>query len=121
MLDNNNFINHKWKSELKNLRKVGKAAYEYRTIHMDRVIQQFQEWASLLSPDDTQGIHHTRKKIRRVERIISNKQMRTKPFRIIKSATKDNFAGGITKFFVPTHATNHKAASQFSNSDRILT
>ena len=65
---------------------IRKAAYDYRTIHMDRVIQQYQEEATLLSPDDTQGLHEIRKKIRRVERIISNEQMR-QPFRLIKSAT----------------------------------
>jgi hypothetical protein len=118
--NDHNYINQKWKSELKNLRMVRKAAYDYRTIHMDRVIQQYQEAASLLSPDDTQGIKEIRKKIRRVERIISNEQMR-QPFRLIKSATRDNFAGGLTKLFIPTHAINQKAASRFSNLDRTLT
>jgi Reverse transcriptase (RNA-dependent DNA polymerase) len=118
--DDSNYINQKWKSELKNLRKVRKAAYDYRTIHMDRVIQQYQEAASLLSTEDTQGLYEIRKKIKRVERIISNEQMR-QPFRLIKSATKDHFAGGLTKLFVPTHAINHNAASRFSNSDRTLT
>jgi hypothetical protein len=114
------YLNKQWKTEQKNLRTVRKAAYDYRTLHMDRVIQQYQLAASLLSPDDTEGLYEIRKKIKRVERIISNEQMR-QPFRLIKSATKSNYAGGLTKLFVPTHATNKKAASRFSNPDGTLT
>ena len=114
------YLTSKWKSELKNLRTVRKAAYDYRTIHMDRVIQQYQETASLLSPDDSQGLYEIRKKIRRVERIISNEQMR-QPFRLIKASTKTNTAGGLTKLFVPTHVLNKKAASRFTNPDGTIT
>jgi hypothetical protein len=121
--DNDNhdiaYITKQWKSELKNLKTVRQAAYDYRSIHLDRVIQQYQDSASLLSPDDTQGLYDIRKKIRRVERIISNEQMR-QPFRIIKSATKGTFTGGLTKIFSPTHAINHKAASRFCNPDGTL-
>jgi hypothetical protein len=114
------YLTQAWKSELKNLRQVRKVAYDYRTIHMDRIIHQYQAEASLLSPDDTQGLSEIRKKIKRVERIISNEQMR-KPFRIIKSATQPSHPGGLTKLFVPTHATNAKAAARFSNPDGTLT
>ena len=115
------YLTANWKSELKNLRTVRKAAYTYRTIHMDRVIQQYQETASLLSPDDSQGLYEIRKKIRRVERIISNEQMR-QPFRLIKASTKANpSTGGLTKLFVPTHVLNKKAASRFSNPDGSIT
>jgi hypothetical protein len=114
------YLTKAWKSELKNLRTVRKAAYDYRSIHMDRVIRQYQLEASLLSPDDTQGHSDIRKKIKRVERIISNEQMR-KPFRLIQSATKAHHPGGLTKLFVPTHAVNQKAASRFSSPDGSLT
>jgi hypothetical protein len=67
----------KWKSELKNLRTIRKAAYDYHTIHIDCMIRQYQVEASLLSPEDTHELKDIRKKIRsRVERIISNEQMR---------------------------------------------
>jgi hypothetical protein len=114
------YITKQWKLELKNLQTIRKAAYEYRTIHLDRVIHQYQEQLSLLPPDDTASISGIRKKIKRVERIISNEQMR-KPFRIIQSATTPTHHGGLTKLFVPTHAINQKAASRFSNSDGTLT
>lgn len=100
-------VKQRWKTSLKELRKVRTKTFDYCNVHLVTTLTHLENMKS--SPAVTA-------KIQRIQRLVNIEKMR-KPFRHIHAALTPTHGKGISKLFVPSGIKNKAIAARFANPD----